>query len=67
MKEIYIRLTKPQIRKLDPIWEQVNNAWHDDKRGGVLGIQPRESGLVSCVFVPQHQANRILKILKELE
>lgn len=66
MKEIYLRLTKTQIRDLDALWVEVDNAYHDCKEGSVLALQLREEGSVCCVFVPHEQAKKVREIMKEI-
>lgn len=66
MKQIDILLTEEHIEAIKPLWKPIIEADLKGKQGAIL-IQPRESGVASCIFVPHEQAEKIYEILKEIK
>ena len=66
MKTIHITLTEEQRVALNPLYEQVILADHANKKGAIL-IQPQKIGVLSAIFVPHEQTNKIIEILKEIK
>ena len=61
---IEIRLNHGQMQALQPLYDQVYEAWNDGKRGVII-FQAWHDGRMTGDFIPHDRTNKILKILKE--
>jgi len=67
MKIIEIELPKEIIGQLHLLFKEAETAYASGERGAVFILQPFKSGIAHAGFLPQKEAKKVARIIKDKE